>query len=46
MYPTRFDDLIAQESIEQPQTLIFNKLTGAIVAKMIGSHLDLVNTKY
>ena len=46
MYPTQFDDLIAQESIEQPQTLIFNKLTGALVAKMIGSHLDLVNTKY
>ena len=46
MYPKQFDDLIAQESIEQPQTLIFNKLTGALVAKMIGSHLDLVNTKY
>ena len=46
MYPTQFDDLIAQESIEQPQTLIFNKLTGALVAKMIGSHLDLVYTKY
>ena len=46
MYPTQFDDLIAQESIEQPQTLIFNKLTGALVAKMIGSHLDKVNTKY
>ena len=46
MYPTQFDDLIAQESIEQSQTLIFNKLTGALVAKMIGSHLDLVNTKY
>ena len=46
MYPTQFDDLIAQESIEQPQTLIFNKLTGALVSKMIGSHLDLVNTKY
>tara|TARA_B100000513_G_scaffold186773_1_gene108718 strand:+ start:238 stop:819 length:582 start_codon:yes stop_codon:yes gene_type:complete len=46
MYPTQFDDLIAQESIEQAQTLIFNKLTGALVAKMIGSHLDLVNTKY
>ena len=46
MYQTQFDDIIAQESIEQPQTLIFNKLTGALVAKMIGSHLDLVNTKY
>ena len=46
MYPTQFDDLIAQESIEQPQTAICYKLTGALVAKMIGSHLDLVNTKY
>ena len=46
MYPQQFNDLIAQESIEQPQTLIFNKLTGALVAKMIGSHLDLVNTKF
>ena len=46
MYPTQFDDLLKEESKEQPQTLIFNKLSGALVAKMIGSHLDLVNTKY
>ena len=46
MYPQQFDDLLKEESKEQPQTLIFNKLSGALVAKMIGSHLDLVNTKY
>ena len=46
MYPTQFDDLLKEESKEQPQTLIFNKLSGALVAKMIGSHLDKVNTKY
>ena len=46
MYPTQFDDLLKEESKEQPQTLIFNKLSGALVAKMIGSHRDKVNTKY
>ena len=46
MYPKQFDDLLKEESKEQPQTLIFNKLSGALVAKMIGSHLDKVNTKY
>ena len=46
MYPTQFDDLLKESNKEQPQTLIFNKLSGALVAKMIGSHLDLVNTKY
>ena len=46
MYPQQFDDLLKEENKEQPQTLIFNKLSGALVAKMIGSHLDLVNTKY
>ena len=46
MYPKQFDDLLQEENKEQPQTLIFNKLSGALVAKMIGSHLDKVNTKY
>ena len=46
MYPTQFDDLLKESNKEQPQTLIFNKLSGALVAKMIGSHLDKVNTKY
>ena len=46
MYPQQFDELLKEENKEQPQTLIFNKLSGALVAKMIGSHLDKVNTKY
>ena len=46
MYPKQFDDLLQEENKEQPQTLIFNKLSGALVAKMIGSHLDKVNTTY
>lgn len=46
MYPKQFDDLLKEENVEQPQTLIFNKLSGAFVAKMIGSHMDKVNTKY
>jgi len=46
MYPHQIDELIHQEKIEQPQTLIFNKMTGAFVAKIVGDHLDKVNTKY
>ena len=46
MYPHQIDELITQEKIEQPQTLIFNKMTGAYVAKIVGAHLDKVNTKY
>ena len=46
MYPHQIDELISQEKIEQPQTLIFNKMTGAYVAKIVGAHLDKVNTKY
>ena len=46
MYPKQFDDLLEEQNKEQPQTLIFNKLSGALVAKMIGSHLDKVNIKY
>ena len=42
----QIDELLAKESVEQPQTIIFNKITGALVAKMIGSHMDLVNTTY
>ena len=41
MYPKQFDDLLEEQNKEQPQTLIFNKLSGAFVAKMIGSHMDL-----
>ena len=46
MYPHQIDELIASENVTQEQTLIFNKLTGVFVAKMIGSHLDKVNTTY
>ena len=46
MYPKQFDEILSQENIEQEQALVFNKLSGALVAKMIGSHLDKVNTKY
>ena len=46
MYPHQIDELIASENVTQEQTLIFNKLTGVFVAKMIGSHLDKVNTLY
>ena len=42
----QIDELLAKETVEQPQTIIFNKITGALVAKMIGSHMDLVNTTY
>ena len=46
MYPHQIDELIASENVTQEQTLIFNKLTGVFVAKVIGSHLDKVNTTY
>ena len=42
----QIDNLLKEETVEQAQTVIFNKITGALVAKMIGDHLDLVNTKY
>ena len=42
----QIDKLLKEEAVEQPQTVNFNKITGALVAKMIGDHLDLVNTKY
>ena len=46
MYPHQIDELFASENVTQEQTLIFNKLTGVFVAKVIGSHLDKVNTTY
>lgn len=42
----QIDKLLEEEAKEQPQTVIFNKMTGVLVAKMIGDHLDLVNTQY
>ena len=46
MISDQIDELFAQETVDQPQTLIFNKLTGVMVAKMMGDKLSLVNTKY
>jgi hypothetical protein len=43
---TGIDELIAQPTTEGVQTLIFNKLSGAFVAQVVGSHLDKVNTIY
>ncbi len=43
---TGIDELIAQPTTEGVQTLIFNKLSGAFVAQVVGSHLDKVNTTY
>ena len=45
MYPKQFNDLLKEENKEQPQTL-FLMVVRSLVAKMIGSHLDKVNTKY
>ena len=36
----QIDKLLEEEKIEQPQTVIFNKLPGALVAKMFGDHMD------
>ena len=46
MISDQIDELFAQETVDQPQTLIFNKITGVMVAKMMGDKLSLVNTKY
>jgi len=46
MISDQIDELFSQGTVEQPQTLIFNKLTGVLVAKMMGDNLSLVNTKY
>jgi len=46
MISDQIDELFSQETVDQPQTLIFNKLTGVLVAKMMGNNLSLVNTKY
>ena len=46
MISDQIDELFSQETVDQPQTLIFNKLTGVLVAKMMGDNLSLVNTKY
>ena len=43
---TGIDELLAQPTTEGVQTLIFNKISGAFIAQMVGSHLDKVNTVY
>ena len=43
---TGIDELLAQPTTEGVQTLIFNKITGAFIASVVGSHLDKVNTTY
>ena len=43
MISDQIDELFAQETVDQPQTLIFNKLTGVLVAKMMGDKLSLVS---
>jgi len=43
---TKLHQLLEYPESEGAQTVIFNKLTGAFIASMVGSHLDLVNTTY
>ena len=43
---TGIDELLALPTTEGVQTLIFNKLSGAFIAQVVGSHLDKVNTTY
>ena len=43
---TGIDELLAQPTTESVQTLIFNKISGAFIAQVVGSHLDKVNTDY
>ena len=37
---SQIDKLSRRKAKEQPQTVIFNKITGVLVAKMIEDHLD------
>ena len=46
MYDPQLDELLEYPTVENTQTLIFNKITGAFIASMCGSHLDKVNTTY
>ena len=43
---TGIDELLALPTTEGVQTLIFNKISGAFIAQVVGSHLDKVNTTY
>ena len=46
MYNQQLNELLEYPTVENTQTLIFNKITGAFIASMVGSHLDKVNTTY
>ena len=46
MYDPQLNELLEYPTVENTQTLIFNKITGAFIASMVGSHLDKVNTTY
>ena len=46
MYNQQLDQLLEYPKSEGVQTLIFNKISGAFLASMVGSHPDKVNTKY
>ncbi len=46
MYDPQLNELLEYPTVENTQTLIFNKMTGALIASMVGSHLDKVNTTY
>jgi len=46
MYQNLIDELLATERAEAEQTLIFNKISGALVSRIVGSNLDKVRTEY
>ena len=46
MYQDLIDGLLATETLEGEQTLIFNKISGALVSRIVGSKLDMVRTEY
>lgn len=46
MYNEAIDKLLDESTLEGDRTLIFNKITGALISSIVGSHLDLVNTEF
>jgi len=46
MYNEFIDELLDTATVEGDQTIIFNKITGALVSSIVGSNLDLVNTDF
>ena len=45
-FTPQVSELLEYPETSGVQTVVFNKLTGAFVASVVGSHLDLVNTTY